>query len=462
MAGFSSLGIGSGLNVDSIITQTMKLERRPLDLLQAKINGTSSQISSYGQIKSAMSALYDAAKGLTDLDTWRGKQFTTGDKSFVTGTATSAATAASFSLEVTRLAKAQSLASGNFASGAAMGADGQITLQKGRWDAAGTGFTAGSSGAVNIAISATDTLADVAAKITQSGAGITAVVVKGAQGDRLLVRSTETGEENGFSMSASGGGSLDGLNGQSMTLTKAVDAEFVINGMTVASASNTVKDVVPGVTLNLLKTTPEGAPVDISIGSDKEAIKGKIKSFQEAFNKLNSLLRNLTSYDKDSKSSQPLQGDSTVRSLQSAMNSLMQQPGLNGATLASLGLEMKLDSSFKNPTLSLNESKLDAALNDLPKLEQLLTGDGTTEGLITRIRDFAFAANGINGDITTRTKGLEALKKSNEGAVESMELRLLQREQNLLKQYQALDAKMAGMSSLGSFLNAQIGQWNKG
>jgi flagellar hook-associated protein 2 len=143
------------------------------------------------------------------------------------------------------------------------------------------------------------------------------------------------------------------------------------------------------------------------------------------------------------------------------MSSLMQQSGLDGATLASLGLEMKLDSSFKNPTLSLDDSKLDAALNDLPKLERVLTGDGVTDGLITRIRDFAFAANGVNGDITTRTKGLEALKKSNESAVEAMELRLTQREQNLLKQYQALDAKMAGTSSLSSFLSAQIGQWNK-
>jgi len=459
MAGFSSLGIGSGLNVDSIITQTMKLERRPLDLLQAKINGTSTQISSYGQIKSAMSALYDAAKGLTDLDTWRSKQFTTGDKSFVTGSVTSAATAAGFSLEVNRLAKAQSLASDSFASGTTMGADGQITLQKGRWDAAGTSFAADSSGAVNISIAATDTLGDVAAKITQSGAGITAVVVKDGQGERLLVRSTETGEENGFSMAASGGGALSSLDGQAMARTAAVDAEFVINGMTVTSASNTVKDVVPGVTLNLLK--PTTSPVEISVGSDKDAIKGKLKSFQEAFNKLNSLLRNLTAYDKDNKTSQPLQGDSTVRSLQSAMSSLMQQSGLDGATLASLGLEMKLDSSFKNPTLSLNDSKLDAALNDLPKLERVLTGDGVTDGLITRIRDFAFAANGVNGDITTRTKGLEALKKSNESAVEAMELRLTQREQNLLKQYQALDAKMAGTSSLSSFLSAQIGQWNK-
>lgn len=461
----SSAGIGSGLNVSDIVSKMMSLEQRPLNLLQAKVNSTETKISSFGQIKAALSGLYDAANGLTNLTTWRGKQVTSGDKSIATGTATGEATAANFSLKVDSLAQGQALASGVFASGTTMGADGQLTLQKGRWDTAGTGFTAGSGSAIPISIAATDTLADVAAKITNSGSGITAVVVKGSSGDRLLVRGTNTGEENGFSMSVQGGGSaLAGLAydqaGRTMASTAAAqDAKFSINGMAVTSASNTVANVVPGVTLSLLKTTTSA--VDISIGSDKDAIKGKVKAFHEAFNKVNTLLRNLSAYDEKNKTSQPLQGDSAVRGLQRALHGLMQQPAADGTTFASLGLEMKLDSSYRNPTLALDETKLNAALNDLPKLERALTGDGNTEGLITRIRDFAFAANGVNGDITTRTKGLESTKKSNTDAMEAMEMRLEQRQQNLLKQYQALDAKMASMSSLGSFMNAQVGQWNK-
>ena len=201
----SSPGIGSGLDVSAIVSKMMELEQRPLDLLKTKATGIESKISSYGQIKSAMAALYDAAKGLTDLATWRGKQFTTGNKDVVTGSATSAATAASFSLQVNALAQAQSMASGSIASGATMGADGQITLQKGRWDDSGTGFTANGSDSIQISISASDTLADVAAKITNSGSGLTAVVLKSASGDRLLVRGSETGQDNGFSMSVQGG-----------------------------------------------------------------------------------------------------------------------------------------------------------------------------------------------------------------------------------------------------------------
>ncbi|WP_287927367.1 flagellar filament capping protein FliD [Diaphorobacter sp.] len=467
MAGISSPGVGSGLNVQEIVSQMMSLERRPLQLLQAKASGIDTKISSFGQIKSAMSALHEAARNLTSVDTWRSKQITTGDKTAVTGAATSTAAAANFSLEVQSLARGQSLASGTFASGATMGAAGQITLQKGRWDASGTGFTAGSSSPVTLSISATDTLSDVAAKITQSGSGITAVVVKGAQGDQLLVRGNETGTENGFSMSASGGGALSGLaydqNGQTMTRTAAAaNAEFTIDGLAVTSATNTAQDVVPGVTLNLLRTTT--APVEVSVGTDKDALKDKVKAFQEAFNKLNSLLGSLSAYDagKESGEQAPLLGESVVRSLQNTLRGMVQQTLGDGSSLTSIGLEMKLDGGMRNPSLMLDTKKLDAALSDPVKLENLLAGDGATEGLISRVRDFAFAANSVDGDLSTRTKGLESTKKSNQSAIEAMDTRLQQRQANMLKQYQALDAKMAGMSSLGSFISAQVGQWNKG
>ena len=461
----SSAGVGSGLDVNSLVSNMMSLEKRPLQLLQTKISSTETKISSYGQVKSAISGLYDAAKALTDLTTWRGKLVTSGDKSIVTGTATDSATAANFSLQVNQLAQGQSLASDSFASGSALGTDGQLTIQVGRWDSSGTSFTAGSNTPLQINISATDTLADVAAKITNSGSSISAVVVKGSNGDRLLVRNSETGEENGFSISVQGGGNLDKLAydeasvasaqpGMTNTV-KARDAEFTINGMEVTSASNTVKEVVPGLTLNLLKTTTSA--VDISIGANKDDIKAKVKAFTEAFNKANSLMRSLSAYNDQTKTSQPLQGDSAIRSLQSALNNLMQKPNADGTSFASLGLEIKLDSAYRNPTLSLDESKLEAALNDMPALERALSGDSVNDGLISRIRDFAFEANGVNGNITTRTKGLESLKKSDQDAVSAMELRLEQRQSNLLKQYQALDTKISSMSSLSSLVSQLSG-----
>ena len=333
MASISSPGIGSGLDVNTIVSQMMAVEKRPLQLLQTSASSIDTKISSYGQIKSALSALYDAANGLMGSSTWQSKQFSTSEKDVVTGSAATAAGAGNFSVQVTALASSQSLASGSFASGAAMGVAGQLSLQTGRWDAAGTGFTSAGA-AVEISIEATDTLADVAGKINGANAGVSAVVVKGANGDQLLVRGAKTGQENGFSLSVLEGGAPpppgSALNklvydqasvseaqaGMSRTAT-AKDAAFTINGIEASSATNTVTDVVPGVTLNLLKTSTTA--VEVTVSADKKAVRDKIEAFQQAYNKINALLADLTRYDPGTKKAQPLQGDSTATGLQNAL-----------------------------------------------------------------------------------------------------------------------------------------------
>lgn len=473
MASISSPGIGSGLDVNTIVTQMMAVEKRPLQLLQTSASSIDTKISSYGQIKSALSALYDAANGLMGSSTWQSKQFSTSEKDVLSGSAATAAGAGNFSVQVTALASSQSLASGSFTSGAVMGAAGQLSLRTGRWDAVGTGFT-GAGAAVEISIEATDTLADVAGKINGANAGVSAVVVKGANGDQLLVRGAKTGQENGFSLSVLEGGAPpppgSALNklvydqasvsaeqaGMSRTVT-AKNAAFTVNGIDATSATNTVTDVVPGVTLNLLKTST--TPVEVTVSADKKAVRDKVEAFQQAYNKINALLADLTRYDPGTKKAQPLQGDSTATGLQNALRGLLGRPNAAGTYFTNMGLELQRDGS-----LGINTTKLDAALNDLPKLEQTLTastGNPATDGLVTRIRDFAFGANGVEGNITGRSKALEAAKKRNESDQEAMSLRLEQRQKNLLKQYQALDGKLGSMSSLSSFMTSQVSQWNK-
>ncbi len=331
---------------------------------------------------------------------------------------------------------------------------------------------------MDISIAATDTLADVASKINGANAGVSAVVVKGTNGDQLLVRGTKTGQENGFSMSVlddgtppappAAGSALNKLvydqasvsaaqAGIMSRTVKASDATFTINGIEATSATNTVADVVPGVTLNLLKTTT--TPVEVTVSADKKAVRDKVEAFQQAYNKINTLLADLTRYDQSSKTAQPLQGDSTATGLQNALRGLLGRPDATGTYFTNVGLELQRDGS-----LSINAGKLDAALNDLPKLEQTLTastGNAATDGLVTRMRDFVFGANGVEGNITGRSKALEAAKKRNQSEQETMSLRLEQRQKNMLKQYQALDAKLGSMSSLNSFMTSQISQWNK-
>ena len=460
MATISSPGVGSGLNVNSIVSQMMSLEQRPLQLLQTKASGIETKISSYGQVKSAMSALYDAAKGLTNTDTWRGKEFGTSNDAVLKGSASSTAQAAQFSVQVNALAQAQSVASGSLGSGAAIGTAGTLILERGQWSA-DQGSFAGAGSAVSIQIDANDTLATIAGKINKENAGVSAVVVKGAGGDRLLLRGGKTGEENGFALSVSDPGlgilahdpaSVAAGNGATRTQA-AQDASFSINGIDARSANNTVEDVVPGVTLNLLKTSDK--PVDINVSDDTKAIKEKLEAFKEAYNKLNAVISGLTRYDKASKKAQPLQGDGTIMALQSTLRGMIGNANGAGDYFSNLGLELQSDGS-----LAINSKKLEAAFKDLPKLEKTLT-DGT-DGLVTRMRDFAFQANGVEGKITGRSKALESALKGNQSDQDKLSTLLEQRQKSLLKQYQSLDAKMGSMSSLNSFISSQVSQWNRG
>lgn len=460
MSTISSPGIGSGLDVNAIVSQMMKLEQRPLQLLQSKASGIESKISSYGQVKSAMAALYDAAEGLTNLDTWRGKTFTSGDETILKGTAKSDAQAAQFSLQVNSLAQSQSVATSSLASGSSIGSSGTLTIERGKWSADESSFT-GAGSAINISVDAGDKLSDIAKKINaEKDAGISAVVIKDASGERLLLRGNKTGEENGFALSVSDPGlnmlardpvSVAAGTGASRSQA-ASDASISINGIEARSASNTVEDIVPGVTLNLLKTTDK--PVDIRIGDDTKAVKDKIEAFKDAYNKVNSTISGLTKYDAGSKKAQPLQGDNTVVGMLNTLRGLVGNPNADGDYFSSLGLEVQRDGS-----LNINSKKLDEALTDLPKLEKTLT-DGT-EGLATRIRDFAFKANGVQGDITSRADALQSALKRNESDQERMNLLLDQRQKSMLRQYQSLDANMSSMNALGSFMSNQIGQWNK-
>lgn len=210
--------------------------------------------------------------------------------------------------------------------------------------------------------------------------------------------------------------------------------------------------MVPGVTLNLLKTSDK--PVDINVSDDTKAIKEKLEAFKEAYNKLNSVISGLTRYDQASKKAQPLQGDSTIVALQSTLRGMIGNANGAGDYFSSLGLELQRDGS-----LSINSKKLEEAFKDLPKLEKTLT-DGTN-GLVTRIRDFAFQANGVEGKITGRAKALESALKGNQGDQDRLSTLLEQRQKSLLKQYQSLDAKMGSMSSLNSFMSSQVSQWNR-
>ena len=214
MATISSAGIGSGLDVESLVSKLIAAERTPITQLAQRTDSLKTELSTYGKVQSALSTLRDAASKLTSPTTWGGTLATSSDTTAVTVSAGTGAAIGSVSVDVKKLAQAQTLVgTTSYASATTTVGQGSLTITLGSLATDGadpptyTGFTdkAGAT-AVTVNIGAgQDTLTGIRDAINAAGAGVTASIVNDATGARLTLRSNATGETNGFRIDASGG-----------------------------------------------------------------------------------------------------------------------------------------------------------------------------------------------------------------------------------------------------------------
>ncbi|HEY9063727.1 MAG TPA: flagellar filament capping protein FliD [Burkholderiaceae bacterium] len=472
----SSAGIGSGLDVSSIISKLMEVEKAPLTALQTKETSIQSTISTYGTLKSDVSDLRDAARTLIKPSTWSATTGTSSDATSVSvATGTNAATG-NYSVQVQSLAAAQSTVSGTFSSADALVGSGTLHIDLGTWATGNASFTAksGSSG-VDITVSATDTLTTLADKITASSAGVNASVVTDASGSRLVLTSKTTGVDNAFRITAvdSDGANTDasGLSalaydpagGTTATTStqSAANAKATINGLSVTSATNTLTDVIKGLTLTLNKVTT--GPVQIGIAQDTSSIKTAVQSFVTAYNALSSLLSTDLKYDSSTSTAGPLQGDASAQSLQRQLRNLIS--GSSGgsstfATLSSMGLEIQTDG-----TLKVNDTKLTAALANPAEMKKAFANadlnNASNNGFAQQLNLFGNSVLGGEGLLTTRIAGLNASLTRNQADQDKLQARLDATQARLTKQYNALDTKMASLTTLSNYVTQQIANWNK-
>lgn len=469
MATISSLGIGSGLDVESIISKLVSLEKQPLLQLQSQQADITSKISVVGQIQSQVSALAGAADKLAQGSSWTGMTLTSSDSS-ITGSITGTAVATSFNVAVQQLAAAQSTASSDLASGTTFGAGGTLTIAIGSWNYTANPpvFSAGAASPVNISVTSTDTLDSIASKINSANAGVTATVLNDTNGQRLLVRSNQTGAASGFRIQTSGDASLGalafdpaaGASGMAANAyQKGLDTQATINGIAVSSANNQITGAISGVTLNVSAVTTQ--PAVVTIGSDTAAIRKNIGDFVAAYNSLSKTLADATKYDDATKTAGPLQGDSVIVDLQYALRRLVGSSFTTGGAYShasDVGLEMQ-----QIGVLTTN-GKLDTAMQNLGDLQKFFAGDGTsgTSGFAAQVRDFANGLLTATGTVSNETSALQSELKRNSQEQDRVNTRAAQVEQQLRAQYSALDGQMAQLSALSSYVSQQLAVWNKG
>ncbi|MEO8154808.1 MAG: flagellar filament capping protein FliD [Rhizobacter sp.] len=466
MATISSTGIGSGLDVESLVTKLMAVEQQPVTQLKSAASVIQTKISAFGALQSAVSTFRDAALKLTQATTWGVTSATSADPASVKVATADGAVAGNYAVRVDSLATSQSVVSKTYGSSTDLVGEGTLHVEIGSLGQAGFAPQPNLA-AMNISISPTDTLATVREKINAAGAGVSAVIVNDATGARLIISSTKPGASNAFRITADGDAGLADLTydpdqASAMTQSQApLDAKLNINGVDITSPSNTLTNTLNGMTISLLQ--PTTAAVQVSVQQDTTTVKTSIQGFVDAYNSLATLLAADTKYDASTKTAGTLQGDSTAVSMQRQLRNLLGNASSASsvfATVNSIGLTTQ-----SNGTIKVDDSKLTASLSNLAEVKKMFstinTADNAQAGIAQRLRAFGDAVLGSDGALTTRTTGLNTSLTSNQKRQDELNARLTLTEARLRAQYTSLDTSMSKLTALNTYITNQVAQWNK-
>ncbi|MDE3072360.1 MAG: flagellar filament capping protein FliD [Pseudomonadota bacterium] len=439
----SSAGIGSGLNVSSIVSALVNAaQAAPQTQITDATNQTNSLLGGLSTLNSTLTSLQSAVAALTSTATFNNYTATLANPAIGTATTLSNAKPGSYALQVTQLAAAQQRTSGAFASTAAVGA--------------GTLDIAIGSSSVSVSVSSTATLSDIASAINSASGnpGVTATVINGTAGSQLLLSSNQTGVANGFTITAASGSDA-GLASLASSLNtagsnEAKDAQLTLNGISVDSASNAVSGALDGVTLNLAAIGSS----QLTVQQDTSKTVSAIQAFVTAYNSYVGSIGTLSSYDATSQVAGPLLGDSTLNSVVNQISSVLSKsvPGNSIGSLASLGITRQADG-----TLSLASATLSSALSANPAtVQDLFAGsNGYATGLNATIDTFTSSGTGI---IATREQSLNSRLTQLSGEQTALNARMAVYQQQLQTEYTNLDTLMSSLNNTSSFLSTSLAQ----
>ncbi|HCG99093.1 MAG: hypothetical protein A2074_02420 [Candidatus Aquicultor primus] len=456
--GLATSGIYSGLDVETMITGLMQVERQPLVRLQKKEASYQAKISGLGSLLSSLSSFKNSLSTLKSGSILSMKAVSA-DNDVLTASAATTAASATYNIKVSNIASTQTIHSAAFTNETDEVADlSSFATQK-------LQIQVGASAPVAITIdAANNTLTGVKDAINSANAGVKASILNDGTGYRLVLSSTSTGAANriviqvdedgnevfddaddtdmtGLSRLAFNPGSYD-IDGNpvagviNMTQSWAArDASLVINGLTVTKASNTLNDVITGVNISLKKDSA-GSTLTVDVSTDTDSIKSKMNAFVYAYNSLSATIKDL----KGSGTAKGvLGGDNIVSSIHSSIRGVTAN-SYNGVTLVDMGVSidklgvMSLDTTKFESKLSSDSASVMSMLNEMAtSLETPL--DGYIKAAIPDKQ------SGYKNTIKTITKrGLD------------MELRLSKTENLLRKKFENLDQQLAKLQGQGNYI----------
>jgi len=431
----TSSGVGSGLDVEGIVTQLLAFERRPLNRLEAKKNDYQAQLSSYGQLNSAISTFQTAMGDLDSLSDFRLFSAISADETAFTATASSQAATGTYNVQVDRLAEAHKISSKVYAdtdTTAVGGADLTLTIGADSFTIAGAGSLTleGLRDAVN----------DAADNV-----GVTASIVsEDATNNYLVFTSNNTGTDSAITLSGTAA-DAGNINPTEINIAAELDAQIIVdNTFTINRSSNTISDAISGVTLELKNTTTGN--VNLKLERDQEGVIEKVQEFVDTFNDLKDTINGLRAGG--------LSGDSALLSIENNLRNVFNTPPVGLTTSKNYLVEVGV-AFDKNGKLTLDATDLESAINtDFDGLAELFSDDD--QGYAFRLEGAAATILQENGLIDAREDGINRSIDSTDSRIDREGFRLELVEKRLRAQFTALDALVGTLSSTGNFLQSQL------
>ncbi len=466
-------GLSSGVDTATMVDKLVAAERAGKDTqITNQTTDATGKISSLGNVSSSLASLQKALDALKADQSGNARTATVEDDAGFTASAASGAAVGNYDIEVTQLATRHKLTSAAYGADATVGS-GKLTI------------TAGDT-SFDVDVSSTDTLATIAKAINASaaGKGVIASVVSTDDGDRLTLTAADTGVEKAITVT-SDDASLAALTypgttstddqGNTVTVgmtqtTAAQDAVIKVDGFTKTSASNTIENVLQGVTLTLNKANV-GTAYNVDIAGDQSKVTSAVQTFVSAYNSTLTMLGTVSAFDVDKQTQAPLAGDSLVRTLNSQLRNMV---GNSVVQLAALGITMD-----KTGAMTLDSATLSDALNENPSAASNLFGTTGTitastianassntnananlgTALSTLIASMTDASTGV---IVQRTNQLNDKLDDLKDQSADLDARMEKVKARYEAQFTAMESSMAQMSSISSYLTQMLGSTSTG
>jgi len=464
MASITNLGVGSGLQLSDILDSLSTAEKASLTPISNQQSAYTAKLSAYGTLSSALTTFQSANTALNSADLFSATTAVSSSSAF-SATTSGSVVAGKYSISVTQLAQAQTLTSAvqtsnTTALGDSSAASRTLSIK----------LTDGTSKDITLTSDQTS-LTGMRDAINSANAGVSASIIKTGDGAyRLSLTASKTGEANAVSsITVTGDDTLKGIVAFDSADTaasklevsvEAQDAELTVNNVEIKSSTNTISDALEGITLNLNDVTSGNQTLNITQDTSKATT--AISNFVTAYNTLLDQFNSLTKYtavetgaDTQDSSNGALLGDSTLRTIQTQIKSMLTNNASSSTykTLAQIGIT----SDPSTGELTLDSDKLKTELTKDPAgVKEMILGDGKTTGITTKLATNLTSWLSSTGSIQSAKDGVSKTLNNLTEQYNNMNTRINNLIARYKEQFTQLDVTMSSLNSTSDYLTQQF------